>query len=141
MAGESVTPQPVLSPLTSSAIFLVMSLADGAETVVRDLLADLSGLQRAVGFRAPDGRLTVVAGVGDVVWDRLYSGPRPVALHPFRELQGAKHLAPATPGDLLFHIRAEQMDLCFELASLVMDRLRVCGCRCRSPWFQVLRRT
>src|SRR3546814_2204697 len=29
----------------------------------------------------------------------------------------------ATPGDLLLHIRAEQMDLCFELAMQVMDQL------------------
>ena len=29
----------------------------------------------------------------------------------------------ATPGDLLFHIRAKRMDLCFELASQIMDRL------------------
>jgi putative iron-dependent peroxidase len=29
----------------------------------------------------------------------------------------------STPGDLLFHIRATQADLCFELASLIMDRL------------------
>jgi putative iron-dependent peroxidase len=29
----------------------------------------------------------------------------------------------ATPGDLLFHIRASTMDLCWELASLVMGRL------------------
>src|SRR5437868_477743 len=31
--------------------------------------------------------------------------------------------APSTPGDLLFHIRADQMDLCFELARHVVGRL------------------
>jgi putative iron-dependent peroxidase len=30
----------------------------------------------------------------------------------------------ATPGDLLFHIRASRMDLCFEFATQVMRRLR-----------------
>jgi putative iron-dependent peroxidase len=29
----------------------------------------------------------------------------------------------ATPGDLLFHLRAKHLDLCFELASLIMERL------------------
>ena len=116
-------PQPVLSPLTEAAIFLVMTVLPGAESTVRDLHADLAGLQRTVGFRVPDGDLTVVAGVGPLVWDRLYAGPRPVELHPFRELHGSKHHAVSTPGALLFHIRAHRMDLCFELASLVMDRL------------------
>src|ERR1700690_975854 len=35
----------------------------------------------------------------------------------------APRRAVATPGDLLFHIRAERMDLCFELASLIVTRL------------------
>jgi putative iron-dependent peroxidase len=30
----------------------------------------------------------------------------------------------ATPGDLLFHIRARRLDLCFELAERLVDRLR-----------------
>ncbi|GAN83161.1 hypothetical protein GHA01_07080 [Novacetimonas hansenii] len=33
------------------------------------------------------------------------------------------HHAPATVGDLLFHIRATRMDLCFELATAIVSRL------------------
>jgi putative iron-dependent peroxidase len=44
-------------------------------------------------------------------------------LHPFPELAGARHRAPATPGDLLFHIRAHRLDLCFELAQHLTTRL------------------
>jgi putative iron-dependent peroxidase len=120
----SPVPQPVLSPLTESALFMVASVEAGAESAVRDLLADLQGLQRTVGFRVPDGGLAVVAGVGADLWDRLYAGPRPAELHPFQEIRGSQHHAPATPGDVLFHVRARQMDLCFELASQVLDRLR-----------------
>ena len=121
--AESANPQPVLSPLTAEAIFLVMTMEPGSEQLIRDLLSDLSGLQRTVGFRVPEGHLTVVAGIGAEAWDRLYSGPRPRELHPFRSVRGERHHAPSTPGDLLFHIRAGQMDLCFELASQIMDRL------------------
>ncbi|MEU4094145.1 Dyp-type peroxidase [Streptomyces sp. NPDC026673] len=117
-------PQPVLSPLTTSAIFLVATVDPGGESATRDLLGDLSGLQRSVGFGTPDGRLSCVAGVGSQVWGRLFAGPRPAELHPFVELTGARHQAPATPGDLLFHIRAARLDLCFGLAALIMDRLR-----------------
>ncbi|MBV9157280.1 MAG: Dyp-type peroxidase, partial [Acidobacteriaceae bacterium] len=44
-------------------------------------------------------------------------------LHPFKELRGPRHVAPSTPGDLLFHIRAESMDVCFELAGRVADAM------------------
>jgi putative iron-dependent peroxidase len=116
-------PQPVLSPLTGAAIFLVVTIDQGGEAVVRDLLTDLPGLQRSVGFRIPDGGLTCVAGVGSAAWDRLFGGPRFAELYLFQEISGPAHRAVSTPGDLLFHIRAVQMDLCFELAAQVMNRL------------------
>ncbi|MBO1419727.1 Dyp-type peroxidase [Streptomyces sp. FH025] len=116
-------PQAVLSPLTSSAVFLVLTVEPGGEGAVRELLPDLAGLRRAIGFRGPEGGLTCVTGIGSDVWDRLFAGPRPAGLHPFRELAGTRHRAPATPGDLLLHLRAERMDLCFELAGRIVDRL------------------
>ncbi|WP_030912012.1 Dyp-type peroxidase [Streptomyces sp. NRRL F-5126] len=117
-------PQPVLSPLTTVAIFLVATVDEGGEQSVRELLADLPGLRRSYGFGAPDGRLSCVAAVGSEVWGRLFGGPRPAELHPFEELSGRRHRAVATPGDLLFHIRATRQDLCFGLASEIMARLR-----------------
>ncbi|WP_285709607.1 Dyp-type peroxidase [Microtetraspora sp. NBRC 16547] len=117
-------PQQVLSPLTRAAIFLVVTVDPGGEPVVRSLLPDLSGLQRAVGFRVPEGGLNCVTAIGSQAWDRLIGGTRPAELHPFRELAGPVHRAVSTPGDLLFHIRAQRMDLCFGLASQIMDRLR-----------------
>jgi putative iron-dependent peroxidase len=120
---EQAVAQPVLTPLTASAVILVLTIDDGGESVVPDLLADLSGLARTVAFRALDGGLAVVTGVGSDAWDRLFSGPRPAELHPFQALQGERHRAVATPGDLLFHIRSATMDLCWELASLVVGRL------------------
>ncbi len=93
------------------------------ESAVRELLSDLAGLQRSAGFRVPEGRLSCVAGIGSQAWDRLFSGPRPAELHPFRELVGTEHRAVSTPGDLLFHIRATQLYPCFALASQIMDKL------------------
>ena len=92
--------------------------------MVRDLLTDVSGLNRSVGFRYPEAGLACVTGIGADLWDRLFAAARPAGLHPFREIVGAKHTAVATPADLLFHIRASRLDLCFELAGLLMDRLR-----------------
>ncbi|MEU3983258.1 Dyp-type peroxidase [Streptomyces sp. NPDC026672] len=115
--------QDVVVAPARAALFLVGVVVPGREDVVRDLLEDLSGLRRSVSFRAPAEELTCVVGIGSAVWDRLFSGPRPQGLHPFVELAGERHRAPATPGDLLFHVRARRMDLCFELARLIGDRL------------------
>ncbi len=119
----SPEPQPVVTPLRTAAIFLVVSIDPGGEAVARDLLADVSAIQRSVGFRLPDAELACVAAIGSAAWDRLIGGPRPAELHPFRALHGARHQAIATPGDLLFHLRASEMDLCFEFATQVMNRL------------------
>jgi len=116
-------PQPVLVPLTSAAIFMVLTIDPGGEEAVRDLLTDWAALQRSVGFRVPEAPLASVAGIGSAAWDRLFSGPRPAELHPFRPLAGSAHRAPSTPGDLLFHVRHERMDVCFEFVMQVMSRL------------------
>lgn len=118
------TPQLVDPKLTQAAVFLVLTL-DSDTSVnpqVLDLLGDISSLVRGIGFRIPDGKLSCVTGIGSQAWDQLFGAPRPNELHPFREINGVHH-APATPGDLLFHIRATQMDLCFELAAALVARL------------------
>jgi porphyrinogen peroxidase len=123
--GPSAVPQAIAAPLTRAAIFLVVALNPGSDNLasVRSLCADLSALLRAVGFRDQEGGLTCVLAFGSDAWDRLFAQPRPAELHPFREISaGARH-AVATPGDLLFHIRAQRMDLCFELATQIMARL------------------
>ncbi|MGW6391403.1 Dyp-type peroxidase [Streptomyces sp. NPDC055103] len=118
-----VVAQRVLAPTSPAAVFLVATVAPGGEAAVRDALQDLAGLTRSVAFRSPESALSCVVGLGSDVWDRLIAGPRPRDLHPFAPLRGPRHRAPATPGDLLFHLRARRMDLCFELARLILDRL------------------
>src|SRR5271156_4456443 len=117
--------QPIAAPLTRAAIFLVMAVKPGAEnrTTVRSFCGDLSALFRAVEFRDIEAGLSCVMGFGSEAWDRLFGTPRPAELHPFREIRSGGRHAVATPGDLLFHIRAKRMDLCFELATQITGRL------------------
>ena len=121
----SVEIQPVASTRSRSAIFIVARLNDGDlhTRTVRAFCPDLPAIVRAVGFRHPDGGLSCVAGFGSAAWERLFGTPQPRDLHPFRELHG-RHDAVATPGDILFHIRAARPDLCFELATQILSRLR-----------------
>ncbi|MFI9510458.1 Dyp-type peroxidase [Nocardia sp. NPDC052566] len=116
-------PQPILEPLTPAALFLVATIDEGGEAAVRDLLADMPGLRRSVGFRVPGAGLVCITSIGSAAWDRLFAGPKPAELHDFPGYAGPKHQAPATPGDLLFHIKAETQDACFELAMAIGERL------------------
>jgi putative iron-dependent peroxidase len=116
-------PQQIVDPLTSAAIFLVATIDDGGEQTVHDALPEISGMVGAIGFRDPSKKLSVVTSIGSPAWDRLFAGPRPADLHPFIALAGPRHHAPATAGDLLWHIRAETMDVCFELAGRLMEAM------------------
>jgi porphyrinogen peroxidase len=123
--NEVVLPQPVVGPLTRAAIFLVVCIRrdEDAHTRLRAFCADLSGLIRAVEFRNIEAGLTCIAGFGSDAWDKLFGAPRPTELHPFQEIRSGGRHAVSTPGDILFHIRAKSMDLCFELAMQIMDSI------------------
>jgi porphyrinogen peroxidase len=123
-AGRVVA-QPIVAPLSRAAIFLVATLKarEDARATVRSFCGDLGGILRAVEYRNIEAGLSCIMGIGSDAWDRLFGEPRPAELHPFREvLAGGRHTV-STPGDLLFHIRAKHIDLCFELATQIMERI------------------
>ena len=125
-AGKTtVLAQAVDAPLTRSAIFLVATLNPGPENsaILRSFCGDLAKLVRAVEFRDLEAGLSCVMAFGSDAWNRLFGSPTPAELHPFREIRGGARHAVSTPGDLLFHIRAKRMDLCFELATQIMSRI------------------
>ena len=113
--------QPILGVPAKSAIYLTVTVRAGSEQAVREGLADVPGLKRSVGFRVPETGLSCVTGIGSRFWDRAYADlPRPSGLHPFIALTGSVHTAVSTPGDVFFHLRASQPDMCFELARQLM---------------------
>jgi putative iron-dependent peroxidase len=124
-SGQPPEPQSVVGSLTRAAIFLVVTVNPGSASraAVRSFCGDLPGLLRAVGFRDIEGNLSCVMGIGSEAWDRLFGQSRPAELHPFREIKAGSRHAVATAGDLMFHIRAKRMDLCFELATQIMAKL------------------
>jgi porphyrinogen peroxidase len=125
-AGRSpVLAQAVAAPLTRAAIFLVATLNPGLDNraTLRSFCGDIAALVRAVEFRDLEGGLSCVMGFGSNAWDRLFGSPWPAELHPFREISSGTRHAVSTPGDLLFHIRARRMDLCFELVTQFIARI------------------
>ncbi|KAJ5178828.1 hypothetical protein N7492_002038 [Penicillium capsulatum] len=113
------------APLTRSATFLVLSVSEpSAIPTIRSTLASVSSLAKNVGFRDSTANLSCTVGISSSIWDELTNNlPRPKELRPFREIKGARHTAVSTPGDLLFHIRSERRDLCFEFERQLMDLL------------------
>lgn len=126
--GTAVSIQPVDAPLTASATFLVLTVknSDDALQTVRSTLADIANISKNVAIRDPSAAFVCTTAIGSDIWDRLTGLPRPAELHPFREVKGEKHVAVSTPGDLLFHIRSERRDLCFEFERQLLDRMVDC---------------
>ena len=124
-SGSRAVSQPVAAPLSRTAIFLIVTVKPGSDNraILRSFCGDLAALVRAVEFRDMEGGLSCVMGFGSNAWDRLFGPPRPAELHSFREIRAGGRYAVSTPGDLLFHIRAKRMDLCFELATQIMSRI------------------
>ena len=60
---------------------------------------------------------------GVEAWNPLFGQPKPAELHKLPVIGTGERQAVSTPGDVLFHIRAERMDLSFELAAQIMVRL------------------
>jgi putative iron-dependent peroxidase len=118
-------PQPVVGLLSRAAIFLTLCIRQESADykALRSFFAGLSGLIRAVEFRDIEAGLTCVVGFGSDAWDTLFGMPRPEELHPFKEIKSERRHAVSTPGDILFHIRAKRRDLCFELATHIMEQL------------------
>ena len=117
--------QSIDAPLSQAAIFLVVTVASepAALAKVSSVLGELDDLVKTVGFRDLGGRLSCIAGIGREFWDRLHLNSRPRELKPFAPIKGPVHMAPSTPGDLLFHIRSERPDMCFELERILLDSL------------------
>ncbi|KAI1276781.1 hypothetical protein F5Y07DRAFT_129395 [Xylaria sp. FL0933] len=117
--------QPVDTGLTRSATFLVFSVmpTDSSIQSVREVVSSVPDIAKNISIRDTNANLTCVVGIGSRIWDSLTRLPHPAELHPFPEVRGAKKTAVSTPGDILFHIRADRRDMCFELERQLMEKL------------------
>jgi putative iron-dependent peroxidase len=130
MAGQTwdrvpIDAQSIEAPLSNAAVFLVLDVADGSSALsaVRAVLDSLDDLIKTVGFRDLGAKLSCIVAIGAALWERLSPATRPAELKPFTAIAGPVHKAPSTPGDMLFHIRAERGDFCFELEKLLLNTL------------------
>lgn len=122
MKYQDVTKSPC-----ENAYFLVFNLNYSPEN--RDILIDFcnnfSGLIRSMKTRFPELETSCVMGFGANAWTTLFPNqPKPKELNTFKEIKGNTYTAVSTPSDLFFHIRALKVSACYELASIISQKLK-----------------
>ncbi|KAK0391514.1 hypothetical protein NLU13_1014 [Sarocladium strictum] len=117
--------QAVDAPLTRCATFLVLAAKTGQDALqtIRSTLSGIEGLSKNVAIRDLHSNFSCTVGIGSQIWDELTKLPRPSELRPLPVLKGRKHATVSTPGDLLFHIRSDRRDICFEFEKQLFTQL------------------
>ena len=120
--SQDVTQKP-----GENAFFMVFGLLDKKDTVekVKGLCGNFAAIVRSMRNRFPDHEISCVMGFGADAWVQLFPDlDRPKELKIFKAIEGDKHIAVSTPGDLFFHIRARKVDACYEIASIISTTLQ-----------------
>lgn len=126
------TPQSgILPEANTHGLFLTLDITAGEQAMAqaRAMLAQVPQLTAQLAKQHPDAGLSSAVSIGPGVWDVLTGAASPQQLAPFRARVLGRRKAPATPSDILLHIRSERRDLNFELARNVLasagDALRL----------------
>lgn len=112
-------PQSAILPEPSeNALFLVLRVSDpaGARESVARVLAGTPALTTKLAAMERRAKLVSAVAIGSDFWDVVSPASRPAGLRPLKPLTADGLSAPATGGDLLFHIISRRHDLNFELA-------------------------
>ncbi|MEQ5208311.1 Dyp-type peroxidase [Proteus sp. fly-1067] len=122
MKYQDVTKSPC-----ENAYFLVFNLIHSPENreILIDLCNNFSGLIRSMRTRFPELETSCVMGFGTNAWATLFPNQaKPKELNTFKEIKGDTYTAVSTSGDLFFHIRALKVSACYELASIISQKLK-----------------
>ena len=108
----------ITAEASQDAIFLTFNQTDAVDALehIRSVVASVPSLQQQFNQSYPDAGLHLVIAVGSGFWSALMGDKTPAQLRPFPALEEGERVAPATPVDLLFHIRSDRHDLNFQLA-------------------------
>ncbi|WP_028295743.1 Dyp-type peroxidase [Olivibacter sitiensis] len=122
----SVNSQNVLDYPNNNTIFMVWDFRESIAIKDRfkHLCALIANLNNSANVRFPNSRASVVMGIGYRAWHLLdLPKPLPKEFEEFAPIVGSRHTAVATPGDLHFHIRADEYSFCIDAASVVSEAI------------------
>ncbi len=122
----NVNSQNVLDYPNNNTIFMVWHFKEDTNLnpAFQRVCALMSNLNNSAQVRTVTSRASVVMGIGYNAWKKLnLPEPMPKELTDFSPIVGAKHTAVATPGDLHFHIRADEKSYCIDMAAAISEVL------------------
>ena len=91
----------------------------------QSLCALVINVNHTAANRYSPEKANLVMGISHSAWLKLdLPKPLPKELVEFQPIQGAKHTAVSTPGDLHFHVRATQRSVAYDIAAIITDALR-----------------
>ena len=120
--SQSVTDYP-----NNNTIFMVWNFKDQTDIkpAFEKICSLVNNLNKSFTIRIPDGRSSCVMGIGHDAWIKLgLPKPLPKDLVNFESINGGKHSAKATSGDLHFHLRGLNMAICFDMATAISNVLQ-----------------
>lgn len=119
-------PQNVLDYHGNNTIFIVWNFKDNAavKDAFRRICSLVINLNNSADIRFPDSGVSCVMGIGYDAWHRLdLPVPIPKELTNFVPIVGEKHTAVSSKGDLHFHLRGDNIGICYDMASAIADIL------------------
>lgn len=116
----------VIAEASRDALFLTFNgdMESGSVATVCRVLSGLPQRVAALREKLSQANLHLTVAIGSAYWDRVSPRARPALLSPFPALENGARVAPSTPVDLLFIVRADQHDACFELAGEIAKALQ-----------------
>lgn len=105
------------------AYYLMFDIKPDGFGAVRAALAELPALWQTLQQEYVNAAFSGLVAVGNEAWDELYPAARPAELAPFPAQQEGQRIAPETPFDLFFQLRADRLDVAYLAVQRVMALL------------------
>lgn len=122
--------QDVIPEQAQSTILCTVNFKKDVDTSVivdtfRDFCERLHPTMNSMKIRFPYDNFKFAMGIGADAWERLFPlSEKPKELARFSEIKGKEKTAVSTEGDLFFHIRADKMDVCYEMMLIIHKLLK-----------------
>ncbi|HKR74398.1 MAG TPA: Dyp-type peroxidase [Candidatus Nitrosocosmicus sp.] len=122
----NIKPQNVLDYHGNNAIFMVWNFKEDMDVndAFRKVCKLVINLNNSADARYPDSGTSCVMGISHDAWINLQlPDPLPRELENFLPIVGEKHTAISSKGDLHFHIRGNDISMCYDMAHTISDVL------------------
>lgn len=120
MKYQDVIPEQAQNTILCTVNFKKNVATSEIVETFKDFCERLHPTINSMKIRFPYDNFKFSMGIGADAWGRLFpQAEKPNELKRFSEIKGMTKTAVSTAGDLFFHIRAEKMDVCYEMMLVI----------------------